>query len=57
MSNLSDTAKVIVLTSCLKGLKTELDKIKDCTVKEDIEWINNYINYTLWLIENEDNEQ
>lgn len=57
MSNLSDTAKVIVLTSCLKGLKTELDKIKDYTVKEDIEWINNYINYTLWLIENEDNEQ
>lgn len=57
MDNLSDTAKVIVLTSCLKGLKTELDKIKDCTVKEDIEWINNYINYTLWLIENEDNEQ
>ena len=57
MSNLSDTAKVIVLTSCLKGLKNELDKIKDCTVKEDIEWINNYINYTLWLIENEDNKQ
>lgn len=54
---LSDTAKVMVLTSCLKGLKAEIDKIKDYTVKEDIEWISNYINYTLWLIENEDNEQ
>lgn len=57
MNNLSDTAKVIVLTSCLKGLKAEIDKIKGYTVEEDIEWISNYINYTLWLVENEENGQ
>lgn len=53
---LSDTTKVIVLTSCLRSLKNELDKIKDYAVKEDIDWINNYIQYTLWLVDNEENE-
>lgn len=51
---LSDTTKVIVLTSCLRSLKNELDKIKDYAVKEDIDWINNYIQYTLWLVDNEE---
>lgn len=48
MNNLSDTLKNKILISCLKGLRTELDRVKNNPTQDDINWACNYID---WCIE------